>query len=90
MAGRNDFRAQAAQAFANLKAELAGVGAGFDTVVKLNYYVVDLNHEKLIALREVRDQYINKSRPPASTLAGVQALFREDAQIEIDAVAVVP
>jgi 2-iminobutanoate/2-iminopropanoate deaminase len=90
MAGKGDFQAQTAQAFANLKAALTAVGGGFDTVVKLNYYVVGLNHEKLVALRDVRDQFVNKAHPPASTLAGVQALFREDAQIEIDAVAVVP
>lgn len=90
MAGKNDFHAQAAQAFTNLKAALTAVGASFDTVVKLNYYVVGLNHDKLLALRDVRDQFVNKAHPPASTLAGVQSLFREDAQIEIDAVAVVP
>jgi 2-iminobutanoate/2-iminopropanoate deaminase len=90
MAGKDDFRAQTTQAFTNLKAALTSVGASFDTVVKLNYYVVGLNHDKVAALRDVRDQFVNKAHPPASTLAGVQALFREDAQIEIEAVAVVP
>jgi 2-iminobutanoate/2-iminopropanoate deaminase len=90
MAGKNDFRAQAMQAFSNLKAALVASGAGFENVVKLNYYVVGVNHDKLLALREVRDQFINKAHPPTSTLAGVQALFREDAQVEIEAVAVVP
>jgi enamine deaminase RidA (YjgF/YER057c/UK114 family) len=90
MAGKNDFRAQSTQAFTNLKAALTSIGASFDNVVKLNYYVVGLNHGKLGALRDVRDQFVNKAHPPASTLAGVQALFREDAQIEIEAVAVVP
>jgi enamine deaminase RidA (YjgF/YER057c/UK114 family) len=52
--------------------------------------VVGLNHDKLVALREVRDQYIDKEHPPASTLAGVAALFREDAMLEVEAVAVVP
>jgi enamine deaminase RidA (YjgF/YER057c/UK114 family) len=90
MAGKNDFRAQVTQAFSNLKAALVASGAGFENVVKLNYYVVGLNHDKLVALRDVRDQFINKAHPPTSTLAGVQALFREDAQVEIEAVAVVP
>lgn len=90
MVGKNDFRAQATQAFSNLKAALVASGAGFENVVKLNYYVVGLNHDKLLALRDVRDQFINKAHPPTSTLAGIQALFREDAQIEIEAVAVVP
>ena len=36
-----DFRAQAEQAFVNLKNALAAVGAGFEHVVKLNNYFVD-------------------------------------------------
>jgi 2-iminobutanoate/2-iminopropanoate deaminase len=90
MVGKEDFRAQAAQVFVNLRAALAAAGATPKDLVKLNYYVVGLNHEKLVALREVRDQFIDKDHPPASTLAGVQALFREDAMLEVEAVAVVP
>ena len=90
MAGKQDFRAQAAQVFTNLRAALAATGATPKDVVKLNYYVVGLNRDKLLALREVRDQFIDKEHPPVSTLAGVQALFREDAMIEVEAVAVIP
>lgn len=88
--GKDDFSAQAKQAFANMKAALAAAGATPKNIVKLNYYVVGLNHEKLLALRAVRDSFIDVSQPPASTLAGVQALFRDDAQIEIEAEAVIP
>ncbi|HMF53356.1 MAG TPA: RidA family protein [Edaphobacter sp.] len=90
MVGKSDFRAQAAQVFVNLKASLEAAGASPKDIVKLNYYVVGLNHDKLVALRDVRDQYIDKAHPPASTLAGVQALFREDAVLEVEAVAVIP
>ena len=90
MVGKSDFHAQAAQVFANLKQALAAAGATPKDIVKLNYYVVGLNHDKLVALRDVRDQYVDKEHPPASTLAGVQALFRDDAMLEIDAVAVIP
>jgi enamine deaminase RidA (YjgF/YER057c/UK114 family) len=90
MVGKDDFHAQAAQVFANLKLVLAAAGATPKDVVKLNYYVVGLNHDKLIALRDVRDQYVDKEHPPASTLAGVQALFRDDAMLEVEAVAVIP
>jgi 2-iminobutanoate/2-iminopropanoate deaminase len=90
MAGKDDFGAQVAQAFSNLKSALAAAGATPTDVIKLNYYVVGLNHDKLVAIRNVRDQFINKEHPPTSTLAGVQALFREDALIEIEAVAVIP
>jgi 2-iminobutanoate/2-iminopropanoate deaminase len=88
--GKDDFSAQAKQAFANMKAALAAAGATPKNIVKLNYYVVGLNHEKLLALRAVRDSFIDVNQPPASTLAGVQALFRDDAQIEIEAEAVIP
>lgn len=90
MVGKGDFHAQAAQVFANLKQALAAAGATPKDIVKLNYYVVGLNHDKLVALRDVRDQYVDKEHPPASTLAGVQALFRDDAMLEVEAVAVIP
>ncbi|RZU43529.1 RidA family protein [Edaphobacter modestus] len=90
MVGKNDFHAQAAQVFQNLKSVLVAAGATPKDIVKLNYLVVGLNHDKLVALRDVRDQFIDKEHPPASTLAGVRALFREDAMLEVEAVAVIP
>jgi 2-iminobutanoate/2-iminopropanoate deaminase len=85
-----DFAAQAKQTFANIKAALAAAGATPANLVKLNYYVVGLNHDKLTAIREARDSIIDKQHPPASTLAGVESLFRDDVQIEIEAEAVIP
>ncbi len=85
-----DFRAQAAGAFANLKAVLAAAGAKPQDVVKLNYYVVGLNQEKRMALRAAREQFTGPGHLPTSTLAGVQALAQEDIQVEIEAVAVLP
>ena len=90
MVGKDDFHAQAMQVFENLKAELAAAGATPKDIVKLNYLVVGVNHDKIVALRQVRDQFIDTAHPPASTLAGVAALFREDAVLEVEAVAVVP
>jgi 2-iminobutanoate/2-iminopropanoate deaminase len=90
MIGKDDFRAQAAQVFANIKLALAAAGATPKDIVKLNYYVVGLNHDKLVALRDVRDQYVDKEHAPASTLAGVQTLFRDDAMLEVEAVAMIP
>ena len=86
----NNFAEQARQAFTNLQAALSAAGAKSANLVKLNYYVVGLNHDKLLAIREARDKIVNKDHPPASTLAGVQALFREDVQLEIEAEAVLP
>jgi len=87
---KDDFRAQTTQAFANIKSVLATAGATPNNIIKLNYYVVGMSKEKLQILRAVRDTYIDTAHPPASTLAGVQSLFRDDCLIEIEAVAVVP
>lgn len=87
LVGPGDIGAQARQVFENLKAALQAVGAGFDQVVKLNYYLVDAS--QLPAVREVRDEYVNQRRLPASTAVEVRRLFREDLLIEVEAVAVI-
>src|ERR1700719_718822 len=68
-------REQMEIAFENVKAALASVGAGFEHVVKLNNYVVDIG-ANLAHYREVRDKYVNTVSPPASTTVGVPQLAR--------------
>jgi enamine deaminase RidA (YjgF/YER057c/UK114 family) len=80
-----DFRAQAAQAFENLKAALAAVGATFEDVVKLNNYLIDIT-SNIAIYREVRDKYVNTAKPPASTTVGVPALARDGALFEVEAI----
>jgi enamine deaminase RidA (YjgF/YER057c/UK114 family) len=46
--------------FDNLRAALKAVGAGFEQVVKLNFYLVDATH--LPVIREVREQSHARSR----------------------------
>ena len=87
LVGADDIRAQTRQVFDNLRAALEAVGAGFEQVVKLNFYLVDAT--QLPVVREVRDQYLNTRQPPASTAVEVRRLFREDALIEVEAVAVI-
>ncbi len=81
-----DARAQVVQAYENLKAALAAVGASFGDVVKLNTYIVDIA-VNIAHHREVRDLYVNAARPPASTTVGVTGLARADALYEVEAVA---
>jgi enamine deaminase RidA (YjgF/YER057c/UK114 family) len=83
-----DFRAQAEQTFVNLKNALSAAGAGFEHVVKLNNYLVDMAH--LGIFREVRDRHIDVSAPPASTTIAISGLARPGALIEVEAVAVIP
>ena len=90
LVGKDDLKAQAVQVFENLKTALAAAGARFDDVVKINWYVKAYKPEYLGTLREVRNQYVNQSAPPASTLVGVASLFQDDYLLEVDAVAVLP
>ncbi len=83
-----DFRAQAAQCFENLKAALAAVGGGFEHVVKITNYFVDMAH--LHTFFEVRDRYVNIKAPPASTAIQIVKLARDGALFEIEAIAVLP
>jgi enamine deaminase RidA (YjgF/YER057c/UK114 family) len=85
--GKGDVRAQARQVFENLRAALEAVGAGFDQVVKLNLYLLDAT--QLPVVREVRDQYVNTSQPPASTAVEVGRLALDDLLVEVEAVAIV-
>ena len=83
-----DFRAQATQCFENLKAALAAVGAGFEHVVKVTSYFVDMAHLPLYF--EVRDSYVDTKNPPASTAVQIVKLARNAALFEIEAIAVIP
>jgi len=80
--GPGDFRAQANQIFENLRAAL---GAGFDDIVNLNIYVLDMTNAP--AMREVRADYL-ASNPPAAMLVEVKKLARDDFMLEIEAIAV--
>jgi len=86
--GPGDARAQMVQAFENLKAALAEVGATFKDVVKITNYLIDGAHVQ--DFREIRDRYVNTAAPPASTLLIISRLAREGWLFEIDAVAVLP
>jgi enamine deaminase RidA (YjgF/YER057c/UK114 family) len=85
----SDIRAQSIQALENIKAALAAVGATFDNVVKLNVYMLDLRQHQPI-FSEIKQRYVNKSAPPASTTVQVPLLTREGALLEVEAVAALP
>lgn len=87
--GEGDLLAQARQVYENLKIALAASGATFDDVVKLNTYIVNYKTADRAVLLDVRNQFVSKTNPPASTLIGVQALARPEFLIEIEAIAVV-
>lgn len=88
LVGKDDARAQAVQVFANLQHALASAGLAWADVIRLDYYLTDIND--LGALREVRDRYLPADALPASTLVQVQQLVRPELKVEIAALAVVP
>jgi enamine deaminase RidA (YjgF/YER057c/UK114 family) len=84
-----DFRAQAEQAFENIKGILAAAGGGMEHVIKLNHYFIDLRaHFRM--LRDIRLKYWDRERQPASTMVQVGMLTRDGALYEVEAVAVMP
>ena len=83
-----DFRSQCAQAFDNMTLALKAAGAKWSDVVKINNFLVDIQ-ANMATFREVRDRYLNKAAPPASTTIGVPALARPGGLFEIEAIAVV-
>jgi len=89
LVGKGDLRQQTTKVFENLQAALAAAGAGFKDLIKLNYYVVGLNTEALVILREIRNTYLSPENPPASTLIGVAMLVNKDLLLELEAVAVI-
>lgn len=89
LVGRGDLLAQTEQVYRNLQTALAGAGATFHDVVKLNAYVVNFKPEYRDLLQQVRGRYVSEEHPPASTLIGVQALARADFLVEIEAIAVI-
>jgi enamine deaminase RidA (YjgF/YER057c/UK114 family) len=87
--GKGDLKKQVTQVYENLKIALKAAGATFEDVVKMNTYVVNYKPADVSIIREVRSLYLSHENPPASTLAGVQALYHPDIMIEIEAIAVI-
>ncbi|MGX9890005.1 RidA family protein [Streptomyces sp. NPDC002276] len=84
-----DFAAQVDVAFARLRSALAGVGLGFEHVVRLGTFVVDHDLAKLETLGKALHTHFG-DRLPAQTLSGVASLALPGMLFEVDAVAVRP
>ena len=86
--GRGDLAAQTRKTCENMQVALAAAGASFADVVKLNVYVVGYRPEHRQVISAVRNQFVSREHPPASTLIGVQALAADGLLIEIEAIAI--
>jgi enamine deaminase RidA (YjgF/YER057c/UK114 family) len=82
-----DMGAQLAKAFDNLETVLAGSKLTLTNVVRLNYYVTDIQ-AFFAASAIVSARLAAAPCKPAGTLLGVASLFHPDALVEIEATAV--
>lgn len=80
-----DFASQATNTFENIARCLALAGAKFEDIVKINYYVSDVNYTG--DLRRIRANYLNMNAPPAATL--VQVGLGGGLLLEVEAIAIV-
>jgi enamine deaminase RidA (YjgF/YER057c/UK114 family) len=80
-----NMRAQVEQALDNLEAVLRQAGLGFSNVVRLNYYVTDVD-----AYFEASEAVAARlgETPPAGTLLGVSRLAFPPLMVELEATAV--
>ena len=85
------FAAQAKQVFSNIRAILAEAGAEPQHLVRLTWYVVDVE-EYAANLKEVGRGYREVFGPvyPAMAVVGVVRLVEARARLEIEATAVLP
>jgi enamine deaminase RidA (YjgF/YER057c/UK114 family) len=86
--GVGDWERQARLVFQNLTRALEAAGAAWSDVVKVTYFVVDT--AGLAAIRAVRDEFVDRARPPTSTLVQVAGLAYPDLLLEVEAVAWLP
>ncbi|GAB3126356.1 RidA family protein [Streptomyces calidiresistens] len=89
--GEGDLTAQVERCYLNVATALAGAGASFDDVVKLNVHVVDWTPDRMPELLEgisrARGKLGITATPPA-TLLGVAALDVPEHLVEVEAVAI--
>lgn len=81
-----DMAAQLAKAFDNLETVLAEAGLSLANVVRLNYYVTDMQAFTR-AGAVVGERLQGLVVKPAGTLLGVASLFHPDVLVEIEATA---
>jgi reactive intermediate/imine deaminase len=85
LVGVGDFDAQADQTFRNLARVLEAGGSSLERVVKVTIFLTDMaNFSKIVKLR---GKWFTPPYP-ADTIVEVRSLYRPEAEIEIEAIAV--
>ena len=85
------FVAQARQIFENIVAILAAGGAGPEQLIRLTWYVVDLDEyrDSLPGLGAAYREVLGRNFP-AMAVIGVSGLVEREARLEIEATALIP
>jgi enamine deaminase RidA (YjgF/YER057c/UK114 family) len=84
--GKGDMRAQARQAFQNLRQVLQAAGGDLKDLMKITTYITNI--EDFPAVAEVRGE-VFPGELPASTLIVVKGLFHPDFLIEVEGMAAI-
>jgi 2-iminobutanoate/2-iminopropanoate deaminase len=87
LVGGDDVVAQTRQVFENMQAVLEAGGCGFEDVVKVTVFLIDIDDRALI--NPVRQEFFGATRP-ASTLVEIPRLAVPGAKVEIECIALVP
>ena len=89
LVGRDGFKAQTKQAFANIQQALTSEGLQMRHIAKFTTYLV--NDKDIELFYEVRDEIFPELFPsgdyPANTLLVIKRLVREEFLVEIEAIA---
>lgn len=87
LVGPGDLAAQTRQVYENIGLLLNAAGGGFEHVVRMNYYLADI--ERWPEVSPIRKEYL-VAPYPASTAVEVTRLVRTEWLIEIEAEAIIP
>ena len=83
LVGGDDVAAQTRQIFEHMKSILEAAGAGFNDVLRVTVYLLDVDDRTKI--NPVREEFFGETRP-ASTLIGVSELAIPGMKVEIEAI----
>jgi len=83
-----NFRDQVRCIFRKVASQMEVVGGSLEDVVTMTGYITEVRYN--LDFVEVRKEFLNEERYPASTLVTVQALNQPEAMVEVTAIAVIP
>lgn len=87
--GEGDFKKQLEYCLQSIEKILKAKGAKKTDIVKLSYYVKNLDEQKMYAITEVAQKFFAKNSYPAGCLLGIAQLADDRFLVEVEATAIV-